>query len=73
MTSDTLEARRTGRTYAFPMSRIVIFVIAVAILALVPAGATALHMPSVTGFATQVLIYSIAAMRSEERRVGKEC
>lgn len=62
MTSDTLEARRTGRTYAFPMSRIVIFAVAVAILALVPAGATALHMPSVTGFATQVLIYAIAAM-----------
>jgi branched-chain amino acid transport system permease protein len=62
MTSDTLETPRTGRTSVPLMLRAVTFVVALAILALVPAGATALQMPSVTGFVTQVLIYAIAAM-----------
>jgi branched-chain amino acid transport system permease protein len=62
MSSDTLETPRPRRVSALPMARTIAFVIAVAILALVPAGATALHMPSATGFVTQVLIYAIAAM-----------
>ncbi|MBB4261379.1 branched-chain amino acid ABC transporter permease [Bradyrhizobium sp. CIR3A] len=62
MTSDSFDTpRRTGSLAALLGPRNVVAALVITALVVLPAGANALHMPSVTGLATQVLIYAIAA------------
>jgi branched-chain amino acid transport system permease protein len=62
MTSDSLETRGAEPIRSLLTPRSAAVVLAAAALVLLPLGATLLHMPSVTGLVTQVLIYAIAAM-----------